>query len=369
MNLLFPSYWIQLLWVFLGGGIIAFAIPKREELVFGKPEIRWRPIAAFIFVLPYIVWTGFRENVGDTGLYKKIFNNAPSSLAELPQYMADSSKDVGYSALTVIFKSIFGNNSQLFFLLIGLASIICITVAYRKYSPHFWFSFFLFFASADYVSWLHNGMRQFLVAAILFAAIPLILKRKYIWLLVIIVLSATVHLSILIMIPVILIAQGKTWNWKTWVMIILVIALIFFVDRFTGIMDNMLEDTQYADIIDTWASGGYGGVNPLRALVFSIPAVLSFFGRRYLFEEDSPLLNLCTNMSIITTGLYIVAFFTSGLFVGRLTIYCSLYNYILLPWEIEAMFTKESARLIYGVAIVGYLIYFYYQMHFAWNML
>jgi len=236
MNILFPSYWIQLLWLFIGGGLIAFAIPKRDELVLGKPEIRWRPFAAFFFILPYIIWTGFRGDVGDTGLYRAIFKNAPSSLSAIPQYISESSKDVGYSVLTVIFKRIFGNQPQLFFLLIAIVSIVCITVIYRKYSSNFWFSIFLFFVSADYISWLHNGMRQFLVAAIVFATIPLILQRKYIWLIIIIALAATLHLSVIIMIPIILIAQGKAWNWKTWIMILLAIVVILFIDQFTDIL-------------------------------------------------------------------------------------------------------------------------------------
>ena len=74
-------------------------------------------------------------------------------------------------------------------------------------------------------------------------------------------------------------------------------------------------------------------------------------------------------MSIVSVGFYVVSMFTSGIFIGRLPIYFSLYSYILLPWEIDNMFTKRSARLVYVMTICAYLAFYYYQMHFAWNFI
>ena len=68
-------------------------------------------------------------------------------------------------------------------------------------------------------------------------------------------------------------------------------------------------------------------------------------------------------MSIVSVGFYIVSMFTSGIFIGRLPIYFSLYSYILLPWEIDHMFTKRSARLIYVVMVVGHLGFYLYSVN------
>ena len=100
-----------------------------------------------------------------------------------------------------------------------------------------------------------------------------------------------------------------------------------------------------------------------------MPAILSLIGIKYVREADDPVVNICTNMSIAAAGLYVVSIFTSGIFIGRLPIYFSVYSYILLPWLIKNMFTKKSVQLI-NLAMVGaYLIFYYYQMHFAWSML
>ena len=108
---------------------------------------------------------------------------------------------------------------------------------------------------------------------------------------------------------------------------------------------------------------GHTGVN------YAIPAILSFIGLKYIQEADDPVINLCTNMSIISSGIYLVSMVTSGIFIGRLPIYASLYSYILLPWEIEHIFMRKSARLVTVAAVVAYCGFFYYQMHMTWDVL
>jgi transmembrane protein EpsG len=41
-------------------------------------------------------------------------------------------------------------------------------------------------------------------------------------------------------------------------------------------------------------------------------------------------------------------------------------GYISLPWLIDNMFTKNSARVVKLIMIVAYFVYFYYQMFIIW---
>ena len=81
------------------------------------------------------------------------------------------------------------------------------------------------------------------------------------------------------------------------------------------------------------------------------------------------IIQLLISVRIVSVGFYVVSMFTSGIFIGRVPIYFSLYSYILLPWEIDNMFTKRSAKLVYIIAVGAYLIFYYYQMHFIWAMI
>ena len=152
--------------------------------------------------------------------------------------------------------------------------------------------------------------------------------------------------------------------------LIAMLLAIAFVDQFTGILDTMLADTQYGNVVSDWQSWNDDGTNPLRVLVYSVPTILSLIGIRYIRNADDPVINLCCNMSVITTALYCLSIFTSGVFLGRLPIYTSLYSVgILLPWEVNNLFTEKSAKLVKVVMILAYIAFYYYQMHFTWALL
>jgi transmembrane protein EpsG len=73
-------------------------------------------------------------------------------------------------------------------------------------------------------------------------------------------------------------------------------------------------------------------------------------------------------MSILSTGFYAISIFTSGMYLGRIPIYFSLFNYILLPWEIKLIFEEDMQKTINLAAIVFYLAYYVYQTHFTWGL-
>ena len=73
-------------------------------------------------------------------------------------------------------------------------------------------------------------------------------------------------------------------------------------------------------------------------------------------------------MSLIASGLYVISKIArSGILLGRLPIYFSMYNLILLPWLLQNIFEKREKDLIYYTMIVCYFGFFYYQMCVAWG--
>ncbi len=182
-------------------------------------------------------------------------------------------------------------------------------------------------------------------------------------------MAATVHQTALLMIPMVVIAQGKAWNKKTLFFIAVSIIGVLFVERFTGFLDAALAETQYKNVVSDWQSWEDDGTNILRVLVYSVPTIFALIGKKRIKHEENKMIHFMTNMSIISTSLYVVSMFTSGIFIGRLPIYASLYGYILLPWEIEHIFTKESRKIVYILMVIFYLMFYYYQFHFGWGLI
>lgn len=365
------NYWWLLVWALAGGGAFAVLMPKQQEIVMGKPELRWGKLPAFLLIFPYIIWAGFRSNqFGDTWTYRQTFRECISSFREISTYLSGVEKDQGFYFLMALEKCIFGNSDTLFFLALAAFQILIVMWICRTYSEDYGFSIFLFIASTDYLSWNFNGIRQFTAVVIVYAATPFLLKKKYVPGILLILLASTIHQSALLMLPAILLMQGEAWNKKTILYILASLSVLLFVDQFTNIMDSMLAETQYKNVVSDYQSWKDNGTNPIRVLVYSIPAILSLAGLRYIRAEGDPMIHAATGASIITCGIYLISMVTSGVFLGRLPIYVSIWSQcILLPWEINHIFSKQSARLVKMAAVICYCVFFYYQMHIAWEIL
>lgn len=365
------NYWWLLIWMFTGGLLIAIYTPKKRKIVCGKLENRWTTLSAMLLVLPYIIWAGFRsDRFGDTAGYRQMFRNAPSNLSQLGVYMDEASKDKGFYALVVVIKSIIGNSDVLFFLIIATFQLACIVYIFKKYSCDFWLSIFIFVAVTDYMSWMHNGIRQFIAVTIVFVSNEFLIRKQYVKVILLILLASTFHASALLMVPSLFIIQGKAWNKRSIMALGLALLAILMVDRFTDFLDIMLAETQYSNMVSDWKTWEDDGTNPLRVLVYAVPTILSVVGLKWIREEDNPMINLSVNTSICATAIYIISSFTSGIFIGRLPAYFLYLGMgVLLPWEIEHIFTKESQIFVRIIAVLLYSLFFYYQMHFAWGLL
>lgn len=337
--------------------------------IMGRKEYRVSKSFAVFAFAPVILMTTFRRWVGDTEAYRRAFYDLPNTLSGIIQHLPEVTKDKGFSVLGSLIKSIVGSNDVMYFFIIAAFQGLILVYVYRKYSTNYLFSIFLFIASTDYFSWMFNGMRQFTAVTIMFAATALMLEKKWVPTVLVILMASTMHQSALLMLPIVLIAHGRPWNKKSIAFLLVVLVAVAFVDQFTDILDIIMQETQYSNMVSDWTSWGDDGTNVIRVIVYAVPTILSVIGYKQIRRANDPVINFCTNMSIVSTGLYLISMVTSGIFIGRLPIYASLYNYILLPWEIEHLFTKQSSRLVTMLATGAYIGFYIYQMRFTWGII
>lgn len=358
------KYVLILLWIWFLRFVSNNDRFKREEFFEGEALLRYSPIFAFVSVLPIIIMAATRGRFADSFIYIRLYENMPNSFKDIPSYLNTVNKDVGFSSCSAIVHVLFPNSHTIYLFIFALFQMIIVSSLFRKYSENFIYSLFLFIASADYISYIFNGMRQFTAVVIILLSTPHIIKKKYLKVIIIVLIASVFHRSALIMIPYVFIVQGEPWNKKTLFFIFLAVLAVVFVSRFTSILDSMLSGTQYENILVEAAEWGDDGTNPIRVLLYSIPALWAFFQRREIAKENNLIINICVNMSIVSMGLYLISMVTSGIFLGRLPIYFSLFSYILLPWEIGHL-TKPSKRsMVWFSSIVLYLGYYFYIMHF-----
>lgn len=355
------------LFVFL---IILYAVAtmgnqRYQIYVAGDYEGRYKWFTALVIVAVLTYVAAMRhERFSDTYAYIRSYLASGSSWNDILSILHGVGKDKGFNVLVVILKAIIGDRFRLYLGVIAGFCMICVFAVYKKYSANLFMTTFLFIASGEYVMWTHNGMRQFIAVSMIFAGTDLLLKKKYISFTLLVLLASTFHGSALVMLPAIFVVQGKAWNFKAIFMMLVIFAITSSSNLLNNMLVSVMENSQYAGDIDTLMSTG--GVNIFRVLVFAIPPLMALLFRSQITALNIPIINLAVNMSIASLGMYIIALFTSGIYIGRMPIYFSLYNYILLPWIIQRFFEKRSTHVIYLCAISCYMAYYYYQMHVVW---
>ena len=360
------NYWWLLLWPILFGGLRKFLYTQTQENG-DESQLQWTPMEAIIMAVPFVLWAGWRRHFGDTEVYRKTFLSLPDSLDQISPYLKTVEKGRGFRLFEMLFRCFISHSDIAFFTFVAAIQLLCLIYVYRRYSPDYWFSFFLFVASTDYLLWMHNGIRQFISASIIFLCVPLIAKKRYALAIIIIILAAQIHAGALIFLPFVFIVNGKAWNFRTLLFLFIIVVLVVYVNHITDFLIDALEDTAYSgDIIFLKENNG---TNVLRAIFYSVPALMSLLFLSHLDNADNPLMNVCANLSIVTAGFYFFSIFSSGVLMGAIPIYFSLSNYILIPWLLKEAFNRESANAMRVIFIIAYIIFFYIQCGPTWGLL
>ena len=263
-----------------------------------------------------------------------------------------------FEAFGILIKTCISEKYYPYLFLIAIISGWAFTNTIRKNSSYFTSSMMLFMLSGTWV-WMINGIRQFLAATLAFAASRLIVERKTLLYIIIILLLSGIHTSVLVLIPIYFLVVGKPFTKKMTLMLGIAVFAVLFTEQFTVILSKTIENTEYTAFTEsqTWIHDD--GSNVLRTLVFSVPVVLALIDRKNIRENAPPIICVSVNMSIICVCFSIIANVTSGILVGRIPIYFSLYNYILLPWLVNnsAVFGSGSKKLIKFFMYAFYLIF------------
>ena len=362
-------YWFMMAWVILFG-ILAQVSARRvcvgEYLGEEVYEARAHLFMAVVTCAVIIFFAGARSYVADTTAYIKMFKEYPLFQNAHDVIFDNNAREPGFRLFSILIKTFISDNYTVWLSIIAVISGICVMIPLYKYSCNFGVSVFLFMTSCQFF-WMFNGMRQFLVAAIIFVCTGLVLKNRTLLYIIIVCVLSTIHQSALLLIPMYFIAKGEPWNKRTMLFIACIVLAMLFTSKFTNLLTDVVEQTDYASSVDEFKNAD-DGTSPIRILVESIPIILAFIYRNRIKDKLTPVIKLSINMSLIASGLYIISNIArSGVLLGRLPIYFSMYNLILLPWLLKNIFEDREKDLIYYIMILCYFGFFYYQMVITWG--
>ncbi len=373
-------YWAILIWVF----VIGYMQPRMTDPIQVGDAQEYRAKWGFVLLLMSlpVFFAAIRSECIDTASYIREFNNVPTDMQYFDEYLETRQDSQLFYGLQMLFKCYISQDAQLWLALIAVVQGLCVSATLKKYSPNIAMSVYIFIGSTLF-TWMYNGIRQFIAVAILFACTEWILKNRWYFYVPLAVLLCGldpiytqfgaetpfwflqgIHQSCIIMLPIFFFVQGKAWNKKIWILIIILLVLIFTGTLGTAV-ESATENTTYNDDIANMQADD--GANPMRTVVALVPVAMAFMKRREMARDDiPPIIHLCINMAIISACLYGASMVTSGIYVGRLPIYCEMYNFILIPWLI-CHYYRANQKILTQAVYGCYLLYFIYQMYFSWD--
>lgn len=264
----------------------------------------------------------------------------------------------GFTLYYTLIKEFISDKSQWFIIISAVVTLVSIFIVFYRYSEYIELAIFYFITMGCYLVTM-NGIRQYLVSAILFLAFPWIIKKKWYLYIPLVLILSTCHVSALIFLIIYFVGNKKAWGGWTKTIIVLGVGL-FITYPVTGPMiADLLGETQYGHYGGALISEG-SGANVIRIFVYAVPVILSYMGRKNKKISEKFGYNLIVNLSVLNLIFMLLA--NKYWLYARFNMYFNSYAILLLCWEVKYLFRENNRKIVYISSIILFAIYYWYDM-------
>lgn len=246
-------------------------------------------------------------------------------------------KDPGYPLFEKIFQ-IFSKNYQVFLIFIACIFFILLGIKIYKYSENPCLSYVIF-STLFYSFFAITGHRQTIATSIVvFLGIEFIKKRKLISFLLLVMITSTIHTSVVCFLPFYWFSQIKIKRITLLMYWILIIGAFIFKNQFLIILHKIVGYEDYT-FLETASGGAF--IFLLIALSIFVTIFYNYILKSYLLEnlKEKSMLEMSIN------ALFLASIFSTLLFINpsfmRVVQYYSIFIMFLLP-NCKYVFSKRN---------------------------
>lgn len=241
--------------------------PRRQPYTVTQQQLTNRICLCAIFTILFAL-SACRLNVGNDYAKYVEFMHLVNCDAYVPT-------EIGFNLLVKFVYGLSGfENFLLVFAVYSFATVLLFLLAMYEQSDEFGLSFFLFMALGYYFQ-TFSTVRYYLALAAALYSMKFVLRRQWGRFVLLILLGATFHKSLLVVIPLYFLASLRWKKWQLAVAALFSTTFLFLQDFYLKVVVFLYptyEDTEYLE-------GGTSYINILRCA-----AVLAFAGIVYLME-------------------------------------------------------------------------------------
>ena len=293
-----------------------------------------------IFLMLFFV-AACRYRVGnDYGRYEEYFYNI--------WYGFIVPTEGGFNAAVKMMQHLFGKEAYLvFFAVFSFVTVFLMLKAIYVLGRNFAFSFFLFMSFGYYYQSL-NTVRYYIALAAAMYAISYIHRKEYLKFILIVLLAATFHKSVLIVIPVYLLANCRWKWWQTMILTAFAASAFLLEDIYLKVILYLYptyRDTMYLE-------GGTSYINIVRC-VLVLAFCIAFYRENWRMDKQ---LMLYFRLNIAALMLYVCGSFLPE--VSRIGAYLTVTQVFLLPGVAGSIRNVKVKKAVYGLLVVFGVVYF-----------
>lgn len=298
-----------------------------------------------VFLLLFTV-SALRLNVGnDYAKYVEYFHLIRCKL-DTPTVVPT---EFGFNAVCILIYLLSGRNENylLMFALFAFATIFLFIKAIYKQADSFAFSFFLFMCLGYYFQ-SFNTVRYYFALAIAVSCIPYVLNREWLKFILLCLLGATFHKSLLLVIPLYFLASLTYKKWQLAIMLAFSSTFLFLKEYYLKlflIFYPTYEKTEYLE-------GGTSLINILRcAMVLALSLIM--YNKVVKKHRRNSFYFYCNLGALV---LYVCCSFLPA--IGRIGYYLNITHIFFIPALINGIENKKIKKVFTAAVIVGMVAFF-----------
>ena len=272
--------------------------------------------------------------------------------------------EIGFNLLVKLIYGLSGfENFLLVFAVYSFVTVLLFLLALYEQSDEFSLSFFLFMTLGYYFQ-TFSTVRYYLALAIALYSMKFVLRRQWGRFLILVLLGATFHKSLLVVIPLYFLASLRWKKWQLALAALFCTTFLFMQDFYLKVVVFLYptyEDTEYLE-------GGTSYINILRCA-----AVLAFAGIVYLMERrgkagtlaEEPRFWFYFYLNLGALVLYTLCSFLP--IISRIGYYLTVSQILFLPMLLARVKEERWRRLFRVGILLAAVLYFAMYLRRAAN--
>lgn len=256
--------------------------------------------------------------------------------------------EAGFNWIVRIIYALSGfENYLMVFAFFAFFTILIFMAAIYRQADSFGFSFFLFMALGYYFQ-TFNTVRYYLALAIAVAVIPYVLRREWMKFILLILIGATLHKSILVVIPLYFLASLSWKKWQLGLTAVFCTTFFFLQDFYLKVVVFLYptyEDTEYLE-------GGTSLVNIVRCLAVLIFSLMCY--KKTVEKNRRNQFYFYCNLGALV--MYVCCSFLP--IISRIGYYLTITHIFFLPALLAGIEDRKLKKL-FTIGVIGAAVLYF----------